>query len=224
MSGNPEPSPPIRVLIADDHAIVREGLRGLINSEPGMTVVGEAADGDEAVSLACALQPDVILLDLVMPHKGGLEAIVEITQKHPDAHILVLTSFAEDDKVFSAIKSGALGYLLKDSSPAELLRAVREVSRGESSLHPTIARKLIRELGQPSNLPPAEEPLTAREVEVLRLVAQGLTNQEIANRLVISERTVRNHVSSILDKLHLANRTQAALYALREGLASLDDR
>jgi NarL family two-component system response regulator LiaR len=213
---------PIRVLITDDHAIVREGLRGLISSEPGMEVVGEAADGNEAVSLAHSLQPDVILLDLVMPRKGGLEAIAEITQENPQAHILVLTSFAEDEKVFAAIKRGALGYLLKDSSPQELLQAIREVSQGESSLHPTIARKLIRELGQPSDLPPAEEPLTVREVEVLQLVAQGFTNQEIADRLVISERTVRNHVSSDLDKLHLANRTQAALYALREGLASLD--
>lgn len=214
---------PIHVLIADDHAIVREGLRGLISSEPGMEIVGEAADGNEAVSLARSLRPDVILLDLVMPRKGGLEAIVEITQENPRAHILVLTSFADDDKVFTAIKRGALGYLLKDSSPQELLQAIREVSRGESSLHPTIARKLIRELGQPSDLPLAEEPLTAREVQVLRLVAQGFTNQEIADQLVISERTVRNHVSSILDKLHLANRTQAALYALREGLASLDN-
>lgn len=212
----------IRVLIADDHAVVREGLRGLITSEPGMEVVGEAADGTEAVLKARLLQPDVILLDLVMPRKGGLEAIAEIKRDNPEARILVLTSFAEDDRVFPAIKTGALGYLLKDSSPQELLRAIRQVYRGESSLHPAIARKLIRELSQPSELPPAEEPLTAREVEVLRLVAQGLSNQEIGEKLVISERTVRNHVSNILGKLHLANRTQAALYALREGLASLD--
>jgi len=212
----------IRVLIADDHAVVREGLRALITSEPGMEVVGQAADGAEAVLKARSLHPDVILLDLVMPRKGGLEAIGEIKRENPEARILVLTSFAEDDKVFPAIKTGALGYLLKDSSPQELLQAVREVYQGESSLHPTIARKLIRELSQPSELPPAEEPLTAREVEVLRLVAQGLSNQEISEKLVVSERTVRNHVSNILDKLHLANRTQAALYALREGLASLN--
>jgi NarL family two-component system response regulator LiaR len=187
-----------------------------------MEVVGEAADGTEAVLKARLLQPDVILLDLVMPRKGGLEAIAEIKRDNPEARILVLTSFAEDDRVFPAIKTGALGYLLKDSSPQELLRAIRQVYRGESSLHPAIARKLIRELSQPSELPPAEEPLTAREVEVLRLVAQGLSNQEIGEKQVISERTVRNHVSNILGKLHLANRTQAALYALREGLASLD--
>jgi NarL family two-component system response regulator LiaR len=214
----------IRVLIADDHAVVREGLRGLISSEPGMQVVGEAKDGVETVLKAHALQPDVILIDLVMPRKDGIQAITEIKKNDPGARILVLTSFAEDDKVFPAIKHGALGYLLKDSSPQELLQAIRDVHHGESSLHPTIARKLIRELTQPSNLPPAEEPLTEREVDVLRLVAQGLSNDEIGEKLFISERTVRTHVSNILGKLHLANRTQAALYALREGLASLDDR
>ena len=212
----------IRILIADDHAIVREGLRWLIDTEPGIELVGEAADGVEAVLKARSLQPDVILLDLVMPRKGGIEAIAEIKQENPEARILVLTSFAEDDKVFPAIQAGALGYLLKDSSPQELLKAIREVYQGESSLHPTIARKLIGELNRPSDLPATEEPLTEREVEVLSLVARGLSNQEIAERLVVSERTVRTHVSNILGKLHLANRTQAALYAVREGLASPD--
>jgi NarL family two-component system response regulator LiaR len=187
-----------------------------------MEVAGEAADGVEAVLKARSLQPDVILLDLVMPRKNGIEAITEIKQENPGARIMVLTSFAEDDKVFPAIKAGALGYLLKDCSPQELLQAIRETSQGESSLHPSIARKVIQELNRPSNLPPSEEPLTEREVEVLRLVGHGLPNQEIADRLTISERTVRAHVSSILTKLHLANRTQAALYAIREGLADLD--
>lgn len=212
----------IRVLIADDHAVVREGLRGLITSEPGMKVVGEATNGIEAVLKAHSLQPDVILLDLVMPRKGGIEAIREIKGENPDAQILVLTSFAEDDKIFPAIKAGALGYLLKDSSPEELLRAVREVYQGESSFHPTVARKLVLELRRSSDQPLAEEPLTAREVDVLRLVARGLSNQEIGTMLFISERTVRTHISNILGKLHLTNRTQAALYALREGLASLE--
>jgi NarL family two-component system response regulator LiaR len=212
----------IRILIADDHAIVREGLRALIESEPGMELVGETTDGVEAVLKARSLQPDVILMDLVMPRKDGIDAIGEIKGENPEARILVLTSFAEDDKVFPAIKAGALGYLLKDSSPQELLQAIREVYRGESSLHPTIARKLIGELNRPSDLPATEEPLTEREVEVLGLVARGLSNQEIAERLVVSERTVRTHVSNILGKLHLANRTQAALYAVREGLASPD--
>ena len=166
----------IRVLIADDHAVVRRGLQALIDSEPGMEVVGEAEDGIEAVLKARALKPDVILMDLVMPRKDGLEAIVEIKDEHPEARILVLTSFAEDDKVFPAIKSGALGYLLKDSSPHDLLQAIRDVYAGESSLHPTIARKLIHEISQPSDLPLTEEPLTEREVEVIRLVAQGLSN------------------------------------------------
>jgi NarL family two-component system response regulator LiaR len=212
----------IRVLIADDHAVVREGLRALIISEPGIEVVGEAANGVEAVRLAHSLQPDVILLDLIMPQKSGLESIAEIKQADPEARILVLTSFAEDDKVFPAIKAGALGYLMKDSLPHELLQAIRDTYRGESSLHPAVARKLVQELNRPSNLPPVGEPLTERELEVLKLVAQGLTNQEIAEKLAITERTARTHVVNILSKLHLANRTQAALYALREGLANLE--
>lgn len=212
----------IRILIADDHAIVREGLRALFATEPDFELVGEAVDGQEAVDKFRAAQPDILLLDMLMPRKDGLGVIDEIRKEDPDARILVLTSFAEDDKVFPAIKSGALGYLLKDSSPQELLQAIRNVYRGEASLHPTIARKLMRELNQPPSLPPTTDPLTEREVEVLRLVAQGLSNDDIAGQLVVSERTVRTHVSHILDKLHLANRTQMALYAVRQGIARLD--
>jgi NarL family two-component system response regulator LiaR len=211
----------IRILIADDHAIVREGLRALIETKPDMELIGEAADGVEAVSKACSLQPDVMLLDIVMPRQDGIAAIREIKHQIPDARILVLTSFAEDEKIFPAIKAGALGYLLKDSSPQELIQAIRDIYAGKASLHPTIALKMIREFSQPSDLPPTEKPLTEREVDVLKLVAQGLSNQEIADRLVLSERTVGTHVGNILAKLHLANRTQAALYALREGLTTL---
>jgi len=214
--------PPIRLLIADDHALVRKGLQALIETEPDMAVVGEAAHGDEAVSMARALKPDVILLDLLMPHKNGLEAIVEIKHDDPHARILVLTSFAEDEKVFAAVKAGALGYLLKDSSPQELLAAIRNVYGGEASLPPSIALRLIHEISRSSDLPPTDQPLTEREMEVLILVARGLTNQAIAEKLAISERTVSTHLSNILGKLHLANRTQAALYALRTGLTSLN--
>lgn len=213
---------PIRVLIVDDHPVVRRGLRSLIRVKVGLELVGEAADGAQAVEMARALQPDVILIDLVMPRKGGLEAIAEIKAHNPRARILVLTSFADDDQVFPAIKAGALGYLLKDSSPKMLLQAIHAVYRGETSLHPTIARKLIQELHQPPALPPTEAPLTEREVEILRLVAQGLSNHEIAANIAVTEGTVRIHISNILSKLHLANRTQAALYALRTGLASLE--
>jgi NarL family two-component system response regulator LiaR len=213
----------IRVLVADDHAIVRKGIRALLATEPDIEVVGEAENGREAVTEAESLRPDVILMDLVMPEMDGIEAIRRITAHQPEARILVLTSFAADDKVFPAIKAGALGYLLKDSGPEELVQAIHQVHLGESSLHPTIARKLLQELSRPLERPPTPEPLTEREVEVLRLVARGQSNQEIADQLVISEATVRTHVSNILGKLHLASRTQAALYALREGLASLDD-
>ncbi|WP_374685907.1 response regulator [Promineifilum sp.] len=213
----------IRIVICDDHAVVREGLRALIGTEKGLDIVGEAADGEQAVAAMRSLRPDVLLLDMVMPRMDGLEAIGAIKAEFPNARILVLTSFAEDDMVFPAIKAGALGYLLKDSSPEELIRAIRDVSRGEASLHPSIARRLILELSQPTTLPPTPEPLTERELDVLKLVARGFSNEDIANALVVSERTARGHVSSILSKLHLANRTQAALYALREGLASLTD-
>lgn len=214
----------IRILIADDHAIVRKGLITLIASEPGMEVVGEAADGVEVVLKARSLKPDVILLDMVMPRQNGLEAIDQIKREDPQARILVITSFAEDQMVFPAIKAGALGYLLKDTSPQQLLQAIYDVFNGESSLHPTIALKVIRELNSSSNLPLTKDPLTARESAILKLVAQGLSNQEIAERFVISERTVGNHIGNILSKLHLANRTLAALYALREGIADLGEK
>ncbi len=214
---------PIRVLIADDHAIVRKGIRALLDTEPDITVVGEARNGGEAITQYQQLRPDVVLMDLVMPEIDGIVAIRHITARQPQANILVLTSFAADDKLLPAIKAGALGYLLKDSEPSELVQAIHQVHRGESSLHPLVARKLLQELSNPLERIPAADPLTDREIEVLRLVAQGQSNQEIAGELSISEATVRTHVSNILGKLHLASRTPAALYALREGLASLDD-
>jgi NarL family two-component system response regulator LiaR len=215
-------SAPIRVLIADDHSIVRVGLRALIATERGMEVVGEAVDGLDAVHKARALRPDVIVLDLVMPGKDGIQATAEITQENPSARILVLTSFAEEDKLVPAFKAGAMGYLLKDSAPQDLLQAIRDVAQGASALHPQIAHKLIRELSRAVDRPVAGVPLTDRERHVVRLVARGLSNDEIAERLHLGERTVRTHISHILRKLHLANRTQLALYALRTGLARPD--
>ncbi len=214
---------PIRVLLADDHAIVRKGIRALLATERDIEVIGEACDGAEVVAQARDLQPDVILMDLVMPKQDGVEATRQITGQQSNVRILVLTSFATDDKVFPAIKAGALGYLLKDSDPEQLVEAIRQVHHGEPSLDPTIARKVLSELSQPAAKPAAPVHLTERELTVLRLVARGKKNKEIAERLTISEMTARTHVSNILNKLHLASRTQAALYALREGIAALEE-
>lgn len=214
---------PIRVLIADDHSIVRRGISALLATEPGMQVVGEAANGLEAVTKFKALQPDVVLMDLVMPEMDGLEAIRHLIEYQPEIRILILTSFDSIEMILPAIKAGALGYLLKDSSPEELVSAIRQVYSGNSTLHPAVARKLLQEISQPSRQQGEEEPLTERENAVLKLVAQGRSNREIANELTISEATVRTHVSHILAKLELSSRTQAALYALRKGLALLQD-
>ena len=214
---------PINVFIADDHVIVRKGIRAVLGIVPDIEVVGEAENGRDAVYRVEQLQPDVILMDLVMPEMDGIEATRRIRESQPEARILVLTTFAGEDKIFPAIKAGALGYHLKDSRPEELAQAIRQVYRGEASLHPVIARKVLDELSRPSDRPPTPDPLTQREVEVLRLVAQGLENPAIAEKLVITEATVRTHVSNITSKLHVASRTQAALYALREGIASLDE-
>lgn len=210
----------IRILLVDDHPVVRKGIRAMLESEEGMEVVGECADGGQAVRQYAALRPDVTLMDLVMPQMDGIEAIRRILEVDPSARILVLTSFSTDDKVFAALHAGAAGYLLKDSDPDDLLRAIRQVYRGESSLHPAVARKLLSEMIQPR--PPAEsDPLTEREKEVLALVAQGFSNQEIAEKMVVSKATVHSHVSRILAKLQLDSRTQAALYAIQKGYITL---
>lgn len=214
----------IRVLLADDHHVVRGGIRALLAYEDDIEVVDEAVDGVEAVFKAQTLRPDVILMDLMMPRKTGIEAIIEIKQNEPTARILVLTSYAEDEQVFAAIKAGALGYLLKETSPRDLLHAIHDVYQGESSLHPSIARRLLREFNRPASPLSSEESLTEREIEVIVLVAHGCSNQMIGETLFISERTVRTHVSNILSKLHLANRTQAALYALKERLTDLETK
>jgi NarL family two-component system response regulator LiaR len=217
----------IRVLVADDHAIVRKGICALLATEEGIEVVGEAADGQRAIEQVAHLRPDVVLMDLVMPGVDGLAATRRISSDWPETRILVLTSFAGVDKIMPAIKAGALGYLLKDSDPEVLVDSIRQVYCGNSSLHPSVARALLQEVAHPSDAAADSrltEALTEREAEVLRFVARGWCNQEIADVLTISEATVRAHVSHILAKLDLASRTQAAIYALRMGWASLADQ
>ena len=208
----------IKILIADDHPLMRQGLRVIIEAQQDLELVGESSNGEQAVQQALALHPDIVIMDLQMPFKDGLAATREIAQADPHARVLVLTSFPDDDNVYTAIKAGAMGFLLKDSSAEYLLDAIRTVARGESVLHPTIARKLMQEIKQPPKLPPTTEPLTSREVQVLGCLAQGMANSQIARELSVSIRTVSSHVRNILDKLHLANRTQAALYAQEKGI------
>jgi NarL family two-component system response regulator LiaR len=212
----------IRVLIVDDHPVVRSGLRAFLELQEGIEVAGEAGDGLEAERLVLELVPDVVLLDLVMPKVDGIAAIRRIRELSPATRILVLTSFAEDEKVFAAVKAGAAGYLLKDVNHDDLSDAIRTVYRGEALLHPTVAAKLMQEFAQTGQRAPAPEYLTERELDVLRLIARGMSNKEIGAELSVAEKTVKTHVSNILQKLHLADRTQAALYAVRERLVDLD--
>jgi len=208
----------ISVLVVDDHPVVREGLRIFLELQPDLEVVGEAADGVEALEKVGQMLPDVVLMDLVMPRMDGITTIRQIRALSPSTRILVLTSFSEDDKVFPAVKAGAHGYLMKDIRPVELAESIRSVYRGEATLHPEIAKKLMDQLAEDEEK--SEEKLTTRETEVLRLIAQGRSNKEIAAALYISEKTVKTHVSNILQKLHLADRTQAALYAVHMKIAA----
>jgi two-component system, NarL family, response regulator LiaR len=202
----------IRVLIADDHAVVRQGLRTFLDLQEDIEVVGEAADGDEAVAAAERLAPDVVLLDLVMPRRDGIQALRLLRERVPAARAIVLSSFVDDDKLFPAVRAGAAGYLLKDVQPQELVAAIRTVHGGGALLHPSVAARLMHEL--------AADPLTPREREVLVLIGRGMANKRIALELGIAEKTVKAHVSSVLAKLGVADRTQAALYAVREGLVT----
>ena len=213
----------IGVLVVDDHLVVRKGIRALLGTEPDITIVGEAGNGAEAVAEAARLQPDVILMDLMMPVLDGIGATQQILARQPAARILVLTSFDADDKILPAVRVGALGYTLKNGGPDDLANAIRQVHGGTFALDPKIGWKVLQELAHPAARSPAAEPLTTREAEVLRQVAHGKSNQQIAAALGISEATVRTHVSNILSKLHLTSRAQAVLFALREGLTSLDD-
>lgn len=211
----------IGILIADDHPVVRQGLRTFLELQDDLEILGEASDGEEAVAKVRELLPEVVLLDLVMPRLDGIEATRRIRAASPSTKVIVLTSFADDEKVFPSVKAGAAGYLLKDVEPQALVEAIRAVHRGEALLHPTVAAKLMQEVARGERRAPGEA-LTERELEVLGLIARGLANKEIARELVLSEKTVKTHVSNILAKLHLTDRTQAALYAVRERLVELE--
>jgi NarL family two-component system response regulator LiaR len=210
----------IRILVVEDQSVVREGVVAILSLQTDLEVVGEAGDGLQAVEVARKTHPDVILLDMVMPRQDGLTTIPQLKEISPASRILVLTSFAESNRVYQAIKAGALGYLLKDTTRTQLLQSIRDVAHGQASLHPSIAMKVIHEIDHSEEYSAIGEPLTRRELETLRLIARGLSNQEIAGVLVVHERTIAKYVSSVLDKLHLANRTQAALYAIKEGLTA----
>jgi len=207
----------IRVLIADDHAVVRQGLRTYLELQADIDVVAEAADGDAAVTEAARLAPDVVLLDLAMPRLDGVAALRLLRERAPAARVIVLTSFGEDERLFDALRAGAAGFLLKDTEPGELLRAIRSAHDGQSPLSPTTATRVVEELAR-GGRPRAAELLTPRELEVLRLIARGSSNKRIALELGVAEKTVKTHVGHVLGKLGLSDRTQAALYAVREGL------
>jgi NarL family two-component system response regulator LiaR len=214
-------SDPIRVLIADDHPVVRQGLRGFLETYADIIVIAEADNGAQAVALALEHVPDVILMDLLMPEMDGVEAIEQVVAASPATRIIVLTSYTEDEYLLPAMRAGAMGYQLKDADPEDLVSAIRAAARGQTTLHPSVAARLVRGVDQPGENSLAD--LSERELDVLRLIARGMSNKEIAKELVISEGTVKSHVSNILSKLHLAHRTQAALYALKRRLVPLDD-
>ena len=209
---------PVRVMLVDDHAVVRQGLRTFLDLQENITVVGEARDGVEALKVVHECSPDVVLLDLIMPRMDGIETVRRMKAARPQTQIIVLTSFGDDQKVFAAIRAGATGFLLKDVSPSDLALAIHAAQRGEASLAPGIATRLMQEIAVGGSTANDEQPLTEREYAVLALIAQGRSNKQISEELSISEKTVKTHVSNILTKLHLEDRTQAAIYALREGL------